>query len=74
VPWILIGAVAIVMAVEALLRGRFALFLLGAAIIFAVGALTWLVFTHLRVAFGVLALLAAIGIGVANLRNALAQR
>jgi hypothetical protein len=74
VPWILIGAVAIVMGVEALLRGRLALFLLGFAILIALGALIWLFFTHLRVAFGVLALVAAIAIGVANLRNTWAQR
>jgi membrane-bound ClpP family serine protease len=74
VPWILIGTVAIVMGIEALLRGRLGLFLLGAAILVALGALIWLFFTHLRVAFGVLALIAAIAIGVANLRNTFNQR
>lgn len=74
VPWILIGAVAIVMGIEALLRGRLALFLLGFAILVGLGVLVWLFFTHLRLAFGVLALVAAIAIGVANLRNTWAQR
>jgi hypothetical protein len=36
--------------------------------------LIWLFITHLRIAFGVLALVAATAIGIANLRNLLARR
>ena len=63
----------IVTAVEAVLRGRLLVFLLGLAIIAGTVALIWLFLTHLRVAVGVLALVAAVAIGVANLRT-LARR
>jgi hypothetical protein len=74
VPWILVWGVALVMGIEALLRGRLGVFLLGLAILVALGVLTWLFFTHLRAAFGIIALTAAVAIGVANLRNTWAQR
>ncbi len=70
---VVVMAVVVVTAVEALLRGRFLTFLLGLVIISGVIALVWLFFTHLRLAFGVLAVVAAVAIGVANLRN-LARR
>jgi hypothetical protein len=62
-------AVVIVTAVEAALRRRLLAFLLGVAIIAGLVALTWLFLTHLRVAFGLLALIAAVTIGIANLRT-----
>ncbi|MBB5870103.1 hypothetical protein F4553_003482 [Allocatelliglobosispora scoriae] len=62
-------AVLIVMAVEALLRRRLMVFLLGLAIVAGAGTLIWLFVTHLRVAFGVLALIGAAAIGIANLRT-----
>jgi hypothetical protein len=66
-------AVLVVMAVEALLRGRLPLFLLGMAITVGVLVLIWLFLTHVRIALGVLALVAAVAIGIANLRT-LARR
>ncbi len=69
-----VGAVLIVTAVEALLRGRLLLYLLGALITASAVALTWLVFTNLRQAVGVLALVAAAALGLANLRSLLDRR
>ncbi len=66
-------AVLVVMGVEAILRGRMLLFLLGLGITVGTGMLIWLFFTHLRVACGVLAIAAALAIGIANLRT-LARR
>jgi hypothetical protein len=68
------AAVVLVMGVEALLRRKFGLFLLGLAITFAIAGLIWLLFTHVRVALGILTLTAAIAIGVANLRALLSRR
>lgn len=68
-----VAAVLVVMAIEALLRRRLMLFLLGLAIIVGTLTLIWLFLTHLRVAFGILALVAAAAIGIANLRT-LARR
>jgi hypothetical protein len=62
-------AVVVVTAVEAILRGRLFAFLLGLAVIVGLVTLTWLFLTHLRLAFGLLALIAAITIGIANLRT-----
>jgi hypothetical protein len=66
---VIVAAVLIVMAVEALLRRKLLLFLLGLATTAGAGVLIWLFITHLRVAFGVLALVAAAAIGIANLRT-----
>ncbi len=66
--------ILVVMAVEALLRHRLPLFLLGVAILAAVVVLLWLLITNIGTALGVLALIAAVTIGVANLRNVLARR
>ena len=68
------GAVLIVMAIEALLRGRLLVFLLSVAIVAGNVALVWLLFTHLRVALGVLAIAAAVAIGIANVRMLLVRR
>jgi hypothetical protein len=71
--WTAIGAVLIVMAIEALLRRRLAVFLLSVVIVAGGVLLIWLLITNLRVALGVVALVAALTIGVANLRT-LARR
>ncbi|GAA1387238.1 hypothetical protein GCM10009661_73520 [Catellatospora chokoriensis] len=67
-------AVLAVMGVEAILRRRLLLFLLSLVILVGVGWLTWLLLTNLRIAFGVLAVAAAVAIGVANLRNLFGRR
>ncbi|MEU7900199.1 hypothetical protein AB0B45_46125 [Nonomuraea sp. NPDC049152] len=67
-------AILVVMAVEALLRGRLFVFLPAVAIIAAVSLLIWLVVTQLRIALGVLALAAAVASGIANLRDLLTRR
>ncbi len=67
--FIVVSAVLIVMAIEALLRRKLMLFLLGLAITAGIAVLVWLFITHARIAFGVLALAAAAAIGVANLRT-----
>jgi hypothetical protein len=72
--WIALLAVLVVMAVEAVLRRRLIVFLLSVVILAGVVVLLWLLFTHFRIAIGVLALIAAVVIGVANLRNVLARR
>ncbi|MEV4416027.1 hypothetical protein [Catellatospora sp. NPDC049609] len=74
VLWVTLAAVLIVMAVEALLRRRLLLFLLSLAIIGGTVYLIWLLATNLRFALGVLALAAAVAIGVANLRTLLERR
>ncbi len=74
VLWIAFLALLGVMAIEALLRHRLPVFLLGLVILAAVIALVWLLFVHLELALGVLALTAAAAIGIANLRNVLANR
>jgi hypothetical protein len=74
VLYVTIAAVLIVMAVEALLRRRLLLFLAGLAITSAIVIVIWLLATHPRTAFGVLALAAAAAIGVANLRTLLVRR
>ncbi|WP_212841886.1 hypothetical protein [Catellatospora sp. IY07-71] len=72
--WVFVAAVLLVMGVEALLRGRLLLFLLSLAIIGGSVYLIWLLATNLRIALGVLALTAAVAIGVANLRTLLERR
>ncbi|MEV0461210.1 hypothetical protein, partial [Catellatospora methionotrophica] len=67
-------AVLLVMGIEAVLRRRLLVFLLSLLILIAVGWLTWLLVTNLRFAFGVLAVAAAVAIGVANLRNLFGRR
>ncbi|GHJ44041.1 hypothetical protein Cs7R123_13830 [Catellatospora sp. TT07R-123] len=74
VLWVTLVAVLAVMAVEAVLRGRLPVFLLSLAIIAAIWYVTWLLLTNLRVAFGVLAVAAAVALGVANLRSLLDRR
>jgi hypothetical protein len=64
----------VVMGVDAIFRGHFLLFLLGLLILVAVGFVVWLLVTHTRAAFGVLALVAALAIGLANLRTVFGRR
>ncbi len=71
--WTAVGTVLIVMGVEALLRRRLVPFLMSVAVVAGIGVLVWLLVTNLRIALGVLALIAAVAIGVANLRT-LARR
>jgi hypothetical protein len=72
--WTVLLAVVVIMAVDALLRHRFMVFLLSVVILAGLGVLIWLLFTHFRIAVGILALIAAVAIGVANLRSVLARR
>jgi hypothetical protein len=74
VPEVIILAVLLVMGIEALLRRRLILFVLGLAIVVGIVVLVWLLFTHLRVAFGVLAIAAAVALAVANVRNVVTRR
>ena len=69
-----IGALLVVKGVEATLRGRLGLFLLGLLSIASAVVLTWMLFTHLRLALGILALIAAATLAIANLRNLLNRR
>ena len=71
--WTTIAAVLIVMGIEAVLRRHVQSFLFGVVIVGGTAVLIWLLITHLRVALGVTALVAAVAIGVANLRT-LARR
>lgn len=73
---ILVGVVAvvIVMTVEALLRRRMAVFLLGLGVLAAIAGIVFLLLTSLRTAVGVLLLAAAAALLVANLRAYLVRR
>jgi hypothetical protein len=73
--WIALAiATVIVSAVEALLRRRLALFLLGAAAIVVLIGTVILLFHNLRSGLGVLCLVAALMVLTANLRSYLARR
>lgn len=74
VLWVTVAAVLIVTAVEALLRRRLLLFLLGLGILVSAAVLTWLLLTNLRIAFGLLSIIAAVAISAANLRTLLVKR
>ena len=67
-------AVLIVMTVEAILRRRLAAFLLGVSVLAAIAGIVFLLVTNLRVALGVLLLLAALALLIANLRAYLGRR
>ena len=73
---ILVGVVAvvIVMTVEALLRRRMAVFLLGLGVLAAIAGIVFLLLTSLRTAVGVLLLVAAVALLIANLRAYLGRR
>jgi hypothetical protein len=72
--WTVVVAIGVVMAVEALLRRRLLAFLAGVAMTAAVVVVIWLLVTNLRVAVGVLALIGAAAIGIANVRAFFASR
>ena len=73
---ILVGVVAvvIVMTVEALLRRRMVFFLLGLGVLAALAGTVFLLVTSLRTAVGVLLLVAAAALLLANLRAYLSRR
>lgn len=69
-----VSAVLIVMAVEAVLRRRVVVFLLGVGVVAAIAGIVFLIVTDVRAAAGVLLLLAALGLLIANLRAYLSRR
>lgn len=73
---LLLGGVAIlaVTAVEAVLRGRIATYLVGLAVLVVIGGSIYLAVTNLRVALAGLLLLAAVAGAVANVRALLRRR
>jgi hypothetical protein len=73
---ILVGVVAvvIVMTVEALLRRRIGVFLLGLAVLAAIVGMVFLLITSLRAAVGALLLVAAAALLVSNFRAYLGRR
>ncbi|MBV8349906.1 MAG: hypothetical protein JOZ49_21015 [Mycolicibacterium sp.] len=68
------SAVLIVMTVETILRRRFVAFLLGLCVLGSMAGIVFLIVTNLRAAIGVLLLLAALALLIANLRAYLARR
>ena len=64
----------IVMTVEAILRRRLVAFLLGLCVLASIAGIVFLLVTNLRVAIGVLLLLAALALLIANLRAYLGRR
>ena len=69
-----VSAVLIVMTVEAVLRRRVVAFLLGLGVLVAIARFVFLLVTSLRAATGVLLLLAALALLIANLRAYLGRR
>ncbi len=69
-----LSAVLIVVTVEAVLRRRVVAFLLGLGVLALIAGLVFLLLTSLRAAIGVLFLLAAMALLIANLRAYLGRR
>jgi len=69
-----VSAVLIVMTVEAILRRRLVAFLLGLGVLASITGIVFLLITSLRAAIGVLLLLAALVLLIANLRAYLGRR
>ncbi len=69
-----VTAILIVMTIEAVLRRRLAVFLLGVVAVGAILSLTILLITNLRQGIGLLALVAAVVVLFANLRASLGRR
>jgi len=69
-----VSAVLIVMTVEAILRRRLVAFLLGLCVLASITGIVFLLITNLRSAIGVLLLLAALVLLIANLRAFLGRR
>jgi len=73
-PLAAVAAILLVMSVEAVLRGRLAVFLLGALIVAGLVVGFWMFLTNWRIGLGVLALGAAIALAVADVRAMLLRR
>ena len=69
-----VSAVLFVMTVEAILRRRLVAFLLGLCVLASITGIVFLLITSLRAAIGVLLLLAALVLLIANLRAYLGRR
>ena len=69
-----VSAVLFVMTVEAILRRRLVAFLLGLCVLASITGIELLLITSLRAAIGVLLLLAALVLLIANLRAYLGRR
>ncbi|CAN5274142.1 hypothetical protein BH11ACT6_BH11ACT6_50850 [soil metagenome] len=69
-----VAAVIIVVTVEALLRHRLGLLLLGLGVLGSIAGIVFMIITNLRAAIGVLLLLAAFALLIANLRATLGRR
>lgn len=69
-----VSAVLIVMAVEAVLRRKVGVFLLGVGVLASIAGIVFLLVTDLRTATGVLLLLAALALLIANVRAYLGRR
>ena len=73
-PAVVVAAILTVMLVEAILRRRLLVFLLGILVVTVLTVALWLLVTNWRVGLGVLALVASISLALANLRSLLARR
>ncbi len=73
-PLVVVAAILVVTLVEAMLRRRLLVFLLGVFVVAVLTLAIWLFVTNLRVGLGALALLAAFSLTLANLRSLLARR
>ncbi len=69
-----VAAILIVTTVEAVLRRRLPVFILGLAVISTIIVLVVVLFTNLRIGVGILAILAALVILVANVRANIGRR
>jgi hypothetical protein len=69
-----LDAILVVLAIEALLRRRLRVFLLGVAIIAGIAFVISMLVTNLRLGIGVLAVLGALGLAFANLRALISRR
>lgn len=69
-----VSALLIVMAVEAVLRRKVGVFLLGVGVLASIAGIVFLLVTDLRTATGVLLLLAALALLIANVRAYLGRR
>jgi len=69
-----VGAILVVLAIEALLRRRLLVFLLGVGVLAGLGVVLALLVTNPRLGIGTIAVVAALAMGFANLRSLLARR
>ena len=73
-PIVVLAAILTVMLVEAVLRRRLLVFLLGLLVVTVLTLAVWLFVTNWRVGLGALALVASFTLALANLRSLLARR